>query len=185
MLQGDAANPTIAARPEEARSDDGGRPAGTGAHGLPKPVRGDDPCGLRGVGGDVRLPRPLQRGSPRLRGGPVLVPGRAARSGASLPVRCHGARLRRCGSEPGECPPVRRPALAWDRVPDPQRLPVRQRQLGHRRGGDRPARGAVRPARQLLLRALGRALRAVARQGRGSDLGARGARGAGAARGRG
>ena len=84
---------------------------GRGAHGFPHPVRGDDPSGLRGVGGDVRPPRRLRRGSAGLRGEPVLVPGRVARRRAPLPLRLVPVRVRRGRDEPGELTPLRRTAF--------------------------------------------------------------------------
>jgi hypothetical protein len=138
------------------------RPDGQGARGLPEPVRGGGSPGVRGVGGDVRLPRPLRRGSARVRGRPVLVPGRAARRGARLPVRLVCLRVRRGRAEPGELPTLRGPAFARRRVPTPQRLRLHQPERGHRRDDTRQPRRAVLGTGRPLLRALERAVRAMA-----------------------
>ncbi len=143
---------------------------------LPEPVRGDDPFGLRWLGGDVRLPHAVQRGSPRLRGGELLVPGRRARARALLPVRLRRGRLRRHRLQPGEHPPVRRAPVARRRVPDPQRLRLHQRRTRSPTSDARSSGRSCSRGGRPLLRALGRALRALAREGRGGDPRARGAR---------
>ncbi len=158
--------------------DDDRWAGGSGRPGIPEPIRGEDPCRLRRVGGHVCLPRPLQRGSPGLRREPLLVSGRAARRRASLPVRRDAFRLRCRRPQPGERASVRVPALARRRVPDSQRLCLRQPELGDRRGDDRPTSGAVRETQRVLLRALGRAVRTLGREGRVRDNGAPDARGA-------
>ena len=156
--------------------------ADTAAHGLPEPVRGDDPAGLRGVGGDVRPPRRLRRGSTRA----SRRAGSGSRTGCT-PQSPSTPSTRSCSStpwspEPGELPSLRRPTLARFRVPAPQRLRLSQCEPGHRRGDTRPPGRAVRRAGRPLLRALERALRALAGEGRGRHERARRARSPGDAR---
>ena len=62
---------------------------------------------------------------------------------------------RRSRPQPGELAHLRRPALARRRVPHPQRVRLRQRQLHHRRSRRSRRAELVRASRRLLLRATG------------------------------
>src|SRR5574338_170513 len=112
---------------------------------LPEPVRGRDPAGLRGVGGDVPVPRALPRGEAGGGREPVLVleldalP--RAHAGLRRALRRQPVPDPRCLAEPG----LRGAARDGDRLPHRQRLRLHLRQPRHRPGEDRRA-GSVLPA---------------------------------------
>ena len=81
------------------------------------------------MGGAVRTPYPVRRGPPSLRGGALLVPGGASRPRAAVPVRRAGLRVDGSRLQPDERTPLRRPALARQRDPNPERLRLHQLQL--------------------------------------------------------
>ena len=106
---------------------------------VPEPVRDRDPTGVRGLGGDVSVPRALRRGPARGRREPLLVleldalPGTDAR--VRRPVHRRPLPGARRVAEPLLCAAGR----DGDRLPDRQRLRLHLRQPGHRPGEDRRA----------------------------------------------
>ena len=90
--------------------------------GFPSPFDVSIPPSCEGWEEMYPLPHALRRGSPDVRGEPLLVPERAPHGGAALPVRRRGHGLGGRRAQPGERPRVRRPSLPRRRIPDPQRL---------------------------------------------------------------
>ena len=122
---------------------------------VPQPVRDRDSARLRGLGGDVPVPRPVRRAQARDGRAALLVLELDALPAADAGLR-HRVRGRPLhGDRDVAEPRLRCPPGDGHRLPGRQRLHLHLRQPGHGPGQDRRARGVLPEARGLLLRATG------------------------------